>query len=408
MNNIPALLSIVLLVCNRLISKLSIGPLYFVDGLVLYGFFANRHQFVLWAFRFWFSILIFLFGTVWLVIDVILHDFDVLFLRRYAFSVYVFVPVFLMLYGTNIAFIFIRYVWVFCLVILCLYIFGVEGFSPSLGLQILALSLVLALVFFRKNIFIVFVCGFSFFFVGFGFMGQGLYKTPMLGLFMVIMYLAFMKFKYFIFDKRGLNIGNIIFAHAFVLVLILFFVFVPAGRQLVVEALYALSGLFDSNYLASIAGDLGDAQIRERGSSQGTAETRVIFWKGIFEFSLNDMSVLFFGNGHYLSFMDRIFPAIEFLDTELIEPHNSFLGCYYRYGAIGLMLLIFMMYQVRKAMRSYFGPACKEINVPCIVLAINYASFEVALESPHGAFIFWFIWMFPYLLNYKNSISTKC
>ena len=128
---------------------------------------------------------------------------------------------------------------------------------------------------------------------------------------------------------------------------------------------------------------------------------------GILDHSKNEVIIFLFGNGHGSSFLDLIFPYYIFNDTHLVEPHNSFIGAFFRYGVIGLILLFLSMYISRKvAYEIYKIKPSIEKNIVFSIIAINYAMFEVALESPHGAFIFWFIWLLPYLLN-ENSLITN-
>ena len=219
--------------------------------------------------------------------------------------------------------------------------------------------------------------------VGLGiFTGESSYRTPIVGLFgAMFVSSAFLSFKSTDAAVRKKSSFVLYGGGLFFIVSIFVFKDHPVVNQFISGA----AGLLGIEYDVG-----GDVATRERGDSSGTAETRTMFWSGIVNHAFSDESVLFFGNGHYLSFFERIFPYSDFVDLELLEPHNSFLGFFYRYGLIGIALLVVHLYQVtdfRKELQSRdYG-----FYLASLVLAVNYAFFEVALESPHGALCFWIV-----------------
>lgn len=391
--------AIALVVGNRLVAKIGFGPFYFLDMLLGVMLLAKSRSFLFYVSKFWSVVLFFVMGVLWLLVDFWNYGFDIIYLRRFAFALYIFVPIFFLIYGRAIYPLFFENGVLISLIILLLYVLMPDGFTPTVGAQVIGFIL-LYYVFVRGVIdFKLAVVSVSWLFVSSGALGQGLYKTPMLGMALALAFSFLYLFWKFFFYRYSFRMEYVRYFHVLFLIVLLSSL-LGVFNTFIAEALYALSGLSGIEYFRDIAAVISDSQIRERGSSHDTAETRVFFWKGIFSYAWEDGIAFWVGHGYGLSFLDRVFPTIDFIDTHLVEPHNSFVGCFYRYGLLGLILLIYiissLLLRVSRSGNYLFA-------ISTIVLSIVYANFEVVLESPHGAFIFWFILMSSKFVKSENT-----
>jgi hypothetical protein len=115
----------------------------------------------------------------------------------------------------------------------------------------------------------------------------------------------------------------------------------------------AAAGMFGYSY--SVNSTVSD---RERGDAAGTAETRVVFWRPVVMDPGESITTLMLGNGHRESFVEKTKPYDDFVDTDVLQPHNSFIGLFYRYGFLGLGLFIAFLMRSRTVRvwlaRSYY------------------------------------------------------
>jgi len=91
-----------------------------------------------------------------------------------------------------------------------------------------------------------------------------------------------------------------------------------------------------------------------RGNAAGTTETRALFWGAILNHSVTNPTTFLFGSGFKEGFLEVTMPYFEFTDKELIEPHNAFMGIYFKTGIIGLLLLYLYLADLQIVIQQAF------------------------------------------------------
>jgi len=402
--NLPTYMALMLLIFNRAGSKISIGPVYFLDILIFIALYKKPKE----IFRL--SKIMFCgLGMSWLVYEIMVGELDILNFRRFAVALYMIVGIIITIYGRKIADILSRNIYISFLAILIAYGLSVPNFQPSIASQMMSLLLI-AILFCSKTLYVrrslpgVLFVSAVYLVVVFGLKGDGLYKTPLLGLFIALVAIVFFRYFSFLVGLKKIQSSFNLLVLLSLVIFVMSVTLIPSVQSVTAEAFYAISGLTGFNEFSNIASGLADQQTRGRGSSTATAETRVMFWSGIVAHSKTSFSYFMIGNGHYISFFDKIFINSGFIRSDLLEPHNSFLGIFYRYGIVGVVLFVAFMFQTRRYLAKLYVPN-KDILIGCTIISVNYAMFEVALESPHGAILFWFIWLFPYLVGSEKGLS---
>jgi len=391
----------ILFVLNRAISKLSIGPVYFLELIIFISLYKKIKVIAKLSKELYFGSALFLFGVGWLVYELLTGQFETLNIRRFALALYMVVPMIIIVYGREITQMLMKNSYLLFAAILIANTVHLPNFQTSLSCQVLGLMLI-AILFhpqterirnslpglcFVVGVYLIIILGLN---------GDGLYKTPLLGL--VLSLVAITVHRYFRFITGAEKIGHSFNIQTLTAIALagIAIAAVPLAQSVLAEALYAMSGLTGVKEFSDFASSIASEQSRGRGSSSDTADTRTMFWMGVIEHSKTSLNYLLVGNGHYMSFFDKIFVDSSFIRSHLLEPHNSFLGIYYRYGLAGLSLFVAYLFQIRFFLAKIYIPN-KSMLIACTIIAIVYAMFEVALESPHGAIIFWIIWLFPYL-----------
>jgi hypothetical protein len=231
------------------------------------------------------------------------------------------------------------------------------------------------------------------------FLEGGMYRTPFFGfvasIIIVFLYHLF-RFIFLVDRVRLLKINLTIF----ILVVSISTMFFSApGQKILYELFMGLYGLSSFGWLKDAAELLGVVTDRgSRGSAGGTSETRMNFWISIMQNSVIDIKTFLIGNGHAESFFDKLFPFEQFKDQELLAPHNSIMSILYMYGFLGVFSFFIYLFQVVR----YLSKQYEVTSVYVIVVsfyAFFYISFEVALEAPHGAIIFWLMLLSFYIFR---------
>lgn len=218
------------------------------------------------------------------------------------------------------------------------------------------------------------------------------YRTPILAVSFALMLFFVLQW----IKKKGRigSTGPIKIASGVVLVITLILgglINKPIGGTLV-----GIGGFLGNNTLIEAGESFGADISTTRGDAAGTAETRKIFWQSIIDYQFDNVKSLTFGYGLQDGFMDVTLPDMPFNNKELVDPHNSFINIFFRFGLIGLFLYVWAI--IRMA-RYVISVVSLQKALPFISIAIIFASFEVALENPHGALIFWLIFLLPLMFE---------
>jgi hypothetical protein len=228
----------------------------------------------------------------------------------------------------------------------------------------------------------------------------GIYKTPIVALAMSVIFLL----SYYIFTNKSFLFSKFLIIFSSFLIVLFILILSTTGRQILYEVFYGVYGLLGLDFFKYLADFLSvDVDRGSRGSSLDSSQTRIFFWTAILNSSMSDFQTFLFGHGHSNSFMDALLPDFKFLDKSITSPHNSFMTVIYQYGFIGLFLFFSYMRKIINFARrsSLIVQKDKKIIIASIIFSCTYAFFEVALESPHGAILFWFI-----ILYSSNTFAT--
>ena len=142
------------------------------------------------------------------------------------------------------------------------------------------------------------------------------------------------------------------------------------------------------NNFSSIVGGTTDA------TSENNVVWRLVWWAKIIDYSLSSPN-FFIGKGLGMNLATD--DDIITLDDSLRSPHNFHLNIMSRFGVLLFMIWMYFLIQI---LRPLFKKQLqgKRLLIGCILLAfLLNASFDVFLEGPMGAFLFW-TWIGLYLL----------
>lgn len=391
------------LVANRAAAKIGVGPIYLVDVLIALNFF----YVVRWACAnfttYKYPTLILSVALSWLLFEQLDKGLGDHSLRRFAMAVYLFIPAVIEIQGHALYRLIERRPLTISAVVTVMTVAGfVPNLSPTISAQVLAF---LAIVTWfgsnpKRRMKALLILG-LFQLVASGATSDGaFYRTPIIGLSAAIAAsLTVSALAPIGGQRRASATVAILLATPLLLGTLLMFSSTPLVGQFVSGA----AGLFGVDMSTSAV-----APARARGDSAGTAETRAVFWRAIIDNSLTSPATFAFGNGHAQSFFEKTQPYDDFVDPELLEPHNSFMGIFYRYGILGLSLLLLFMWRfVIKASTKSTGTYKTPFSAAVYVLALVFAFFEVVLEGPHGAVIFWIMWLAPRFACEPNRSATE-
>lgn len=387
-----------IIIFNRFVTKIGFGGVYFLEVVILI-FFIKNIFFILESIRsFLWQYAFLLMGVSWLVSEWIDGQLSILNFRRFAIAFYIFVPIAIFYYRYQI----VDFVKKYFYAILTLGSSGVflslPDLSPTLTAQVFGALLVAAVIdclyvnkiWGLKGLLFSFAC---FAFVASGYAsGQSMYRAPVAGVIIALFVVGAHQF--YLTLKTG-HTSFVFVVTVFFLILLFpsLLFFTEPGLKIVQQLLLGVGGLFGSDYLIELARSLAVYEVGGRGDAAGNAGVRSYFWSSIIENSFSGVFVAFFGEGHSFNFLTLLDLDVVFEDQELIEPHNSFVSIIFRYGYVGLTFFALSLLSLLRRNTKYLGWA----SLPFAFLAINFAMFEVALESPHGAVIFWFVFFLPYI-----------
>jgi len=151
------------------------------------------------------------------------------------------------------------------------------------------------------------------------------------------------------------------------------------------------------NNFSSIVGGTTDA------TSEDNVIWRLVWWAKIIDYSFSSPN-FFIGKGLGMSLATD--DDIITLDETLRSPHNFHLNIMARFGVLIFLVWTYFLTQILKPVfkKQLDG---KRLLIGCIILAflIN-ASFDVFLEGPMGAFLFW-TWIGLYLLTEDQTLLVE-
>ncbi|MEN3112391.1 O-antigen ligase family protein [Uliginosibacterium paludis] len=394
-----ALLSILL--ANRAATKIGVGPIYLLDVVILMNVVSVAGVFFHHIRSFKYAAGLILMALLWMCYERSNDLWGDNNLRRAAMAFYSLLPALVITYGDRLyRVIRERYKILSLLVLLCTLGGFLENLQPTISSQVLAFFLLVSVfddqVKGRKKAVSVLVVLICFLLVVSGVSSGGpAYRTPVIGL---VLGLIFSNVAWLFNARkdfyRAVALRNLVGAAVLGVTVLVTLSWHPVVAQFIAGA----AGLAGVEYQAPES-----VFNRERGDAAGTAETRTVFWKSIIENAKTSDSIMLIGNGHFLSFFEKTKPYEGFVDEDLLEPHNSFMGMFYRYGLIGLGLLLAFVFSMRRKPVTDQGIA---FSVATATLAIVYCFFEVALESPHGALVFWLVWLAPIYFSKKTMAAN--
>lgn len=383
----------IVILFNKAFAKLiNLKFLYTIDLYILY-FFLTHIKYFLYFFKKNQKLLLIYFSFfLFLIDDIFYRGFTDLTLRKFAVFFYLLIP---WLYIISIKELIkynklIFYSLIFLSPIVTL--LDIHELSSSLLSEVLAILTIIS--FFSKEYFHLFPFTLiSLLLVSSGILtGSYPYRTPL-----VVFISVF--FSFFILNAKKISKNK--FFLLFIGIYLIFAIMFLTG--ILGDILIGIGGLIDNSVLVKLGRDIGGSLESTRGDASGTTKTRVFFWSLIISHSLKDFSSFFIGNGFSQGFLDVLAPFFNFKDKSLIEPHNSFIGIFYKTGFIGLFLIFLYFKKIYRIENSL--AILKNLDrsqlIPFWLGALLYASFEVALENPQGAFIFWFM-IFSPIIFMKN------
>ncbi|MBY6070787.1 hypothetical protein KUV35_05765 [Marinobacter salsuginis] len=392
-----ALLSIFALFLNRSFSKISPygGP---VEATMFLGLMFRAKPFLRFCKNYPVLIIIFIYALVVLAKDLLVYGVEFEYFRRAAMFFYAFMPAFFLLYAKEISVLVRRNLLILSLFFFLIIFLNIPGFQPTMAAE-LAGALFLASILYSRNVLVSLVFLGCFLFSASGLSsGQSLFRTPFVTLFVGLFFLVvFIIYKGFVSKK-------LVLIFSFCSVILISMIFSPIVGETIGGVLLGLSGLVNSSVLFDLGVALGGDVSSSRGSSAGTTETRAFFWGAIVVHQLSNPMNFLFGNGFSSGFLNVVLPDFSFSNKDLIEPHNSFMGIFFKLGIVGLLLFLKLLKDVVGVCSSYVG---FWKLAPFLSIATLFASFEVALENPHGAFIFWGIIFVPVVFELASAENKK-
>lgn len=385
-----------ILLGNRGVSQISIGPVYLLDATILLAFLVRPIAVVRSVLTLLPVSIVLVLAGAWVAVEWGSGQLDPLAVRRSAMAVYAVVPAVLWVYREQ------ALAWIRALpgvasgmvVVLAL---SVPGASNSVGaLVVLAFVVAAAMaerVPWRPVQLALSAMAFAALVTGVGQLGSSFYRTPLLAAILAGLVLAGSAFLAAIRARRT-HLRSAMVVTLILMVLAASFVLAPVRRG-TGALVAAAAGLTGSPQLVALALALEPSQSRGRGNIFGTATDRYLFWRDIAVFNLEDPRRFFVGSGHARSFFEAVRPGEVFLDFRLLEPHNSFFAAFFRYGILGVLAFVALVIGVAQRTARSSGGSSLPWLFASLAIALAYANFEVALESPHGAVVFWSMLILP-------------
>lgn len=340
------------------------------------------------------ALLLIIYTVAILSIETIEHGISSLPLRRAALGLYAITPIILLAYRNEISAFLGKRLKSLGLLILTVALVNPPNFQPTMAAQLSGALLVFSLIY-KKDKISSAIFGITYLLLTSGITsGQSVYRTPLVTvlLALAIIYLPFFSGKLI---KRGVLIKFTAGVAASLVLLGTGALNKPLGSVLI-----GVSGLIDSNSLHKTSVSLGADAGSTRGDAAGTAKTRKIFWDSIIEYQSSHTSSLIFGYGLQHGFMEVALPNMPFKDKDLIDPHNSYINIFFRFGIIGFILYIWL---IAKVSLHVVAASSRQNAIPFFCISYLFAFFEVALENPHGNLIFWLILLMPILIGEKSE-----
>src|SRR3990167_483951 len=408
-----AAFALALLTWNRAASKIGLGGIYYLDILILTFIILYPKYIIRFTHRNPAALGFLLTGAAWLAIESSLYQIDTLHLRRFALSFYIFAAIIFSGLAPIIGVFIQRHFLKLCFASFFGAALGLPDISPTLSCQFLGALLLYAISGRWYGVQSVsktqiLVCAFLFSILTSGAVtGQSIYRTPALAFgvsFCIVLFSrVWIQLRIRNTMPRSFLYGTI----AILLFAAPFLLLTAAGHGLVQQLLFGIGGIVNSQEMIDFARNIAPYAASDRGDSAGNASVRTVFWTAILENSSKNTITALFGEGHQFNFLTALDTGLLFSNPELIEPHNSFISTIFRYGYIGLTLLgtaIYLEYRTTNRICNN-----KIVTISFTTFAIIFASFEVALESPHGAALFWFIMYAPrfYLTPLKFDSKTR-
>jgi len=385
-----------LLLLNRGVSQLPIGPIYLLDATLVAAMMGRPLRTLRTGVRFWPALVLIAMTLGWLALEAQTGALDALAVRRAATGIYAFVPVVLWVYRREAFGWILRYPAI-AAVVVAVGTATVGGAAASVSAQVAAGLAVAALadrhLRWRACQVGVILTVFGALVAGLLSPGSSPFRTPVASAFAAVALLVLFAALHAVRVRRArlsALIALAIVAAAFSASLALQPVQASLGTVIA-----AAGGVTGSEWLTELALDLNPDRSRSRGDAVGTGRERLGFWRDILRHNLASDVRFLIGSGHAQSFFDAVRPGDVFLDQHLLEPHNSFFGVFFRYGLVGVAALVALIVGVVSRGRAV-GHAAAGWWAASLAVALVYASFEVALESPHGAVVFWSLVILPF------------
>jgi len=386
------------LIGNRFFSKLiSVGPIYISEVFIVLSV-VYRIKLFLSAFKTnKFFVLFFLYFIFFAFFDYLSSEWTLFSLRRVAVFGYFIFPLIIFIYLNEISRMINKYFLFIVLIAVLLAVLSPAGYQSSMASQFLGVLFLVSVIKKMKLKSMVFSGGAFLLVVSGILIGESVFRTPIVTIFSIV-------FIYLLLNRTATLAGFYQKNSIYMLLGLGFILFLYLG--LVGDILIGLSGLLNSEGLKDLGVYLGGELFTTRGTSSGTTGTRLLFWQLIIENNFSKVFVFLFGNGFEYGFLEVVAPEFLFRDKELIEPHNSFIGIFFKSGIVGLLLCFIFIVLVFRSQAKVIGFTKA---FPFLLGALMFASFEVALENPHGAALFWFILLSPsifsigYSENFNNS-----
>jgi len=392
--SVLAIMFIAILAANRFITQsFSFGGLYFFEFLALSVIVFKYKIFITFLFKFQVVMVILLCAVIWLLLHAFDSGLDSLALRRSAVLVYSLIPLLLFVLWGEIDSFLIDRPYFFIIVGLFFLILNFDLYQPTMAAQLFGSLALFYFVLGGRYLLYSFVSFICFFLLASGLSsGESLYRLPVISF-----SVGFIVISYYKVRDYGFTAGFLFLFLALIFLFVLSLL-IGVAQPLLGSLMIAIGGILNNDQILRFGLELGASQITTRGDGFGTAFTRVIFWNSIFDHQFNNINGFIFGNGVSLGFMEITLPDFDFRNKELIEPHNSFVGIFFKYGLIGFALFLYLIIIIFS-----FVSACvdRSKSMPFFVIAIIFASSEVALENPHGAILFWFIILLP--LSFRDG-----
>jgi hypothetical protein len=390
-----AFLFVTVLALNRGATKIPVPPVFLLDLVMLLAIVFSARFLRIFAKASPLFLLLAV-GLGWLAYEMYIQEFGALNARRFGVVWYSFLSILIICWAHSYYRFIRRHILSIGAIVL---LFAGSRILPdvhaTLSAQTLAfMFFVVVLVGAPRRLLLATFLLIAFLLVASGTLGDGSpYRAPLMGFLLASAAVVARHALRFAVANGRLPVSYPAVAACLVLAGVLAVAATEPGRQIAYDFGAGVQGVFGDERRP------GAAEGRLRGDAVGTASDRLLFWAAIIEHNAEEPRRLLLGNGHSRSFMEATGVYEVFHDLELVEPHNSFMGVYFRYGALGLVALIWLLVWSRQVAHRYGGEPNPDFLLACTALALVYVSFEVALESPHGSLLFWTLWLAPYFVG---------